>query len=175
MPVKIGICGHRKLPADTGPLHQALFGVFAAWRRLRPFHWVFLSALAEGADRAVLDAYAAWARQPPPLEAYLPFPAPEYEKDFTSPESITQFRNWLSCARALHLPPQPALRPEAYFQTGRLLADDSDRMLFLWDGQPPRGPGGTAHILQYAREIHKPRAILLLPRLEVLFEDFPPA
>jgi hypothetical protein len=47
--------------------------------------------------------------------------------------------------------PQPT-REAAYEQAGRRVVEASDVLLALWDGAPSRGQGGTAEIVEHARE-----------------------
>ncbi|MCB2113048.1 MAG: hypothetical protein KDD85_05805 [Parvularculaceae bacterium] len=51
---------------------------------------------------------------------------------------------------------------EAFFNAGKAVVDDSDLMIFVWDGGPSRGLGGTADIVAYARECNR-RAVILDP------------
>lgn len=44
--------------------------------------------------------------------------------------------------------PRPS--EEAYMAAGRRVVDQSDLLIAVWDGQPARGPGGTADVVQYA-------------------------
>ncbi len=162
MPLRrIGICGHRRIPVDRNALHASLTRIFQKWKNESAENWIFLSSLAEGADRMVLEVYAEWSGTLPKLEVYLPLPVDEYEKDFQSPESISEFRKWLEMA-CVHFPEFPMERPLAYLYAGQRLVDASSQMLFLWDGQPSRGPGGTADILNYTRKIQKPYDVVFL-------------
>ena len=43
-------------------------------------------------------------------------------------------------------------RDKAYEQAGRYVADRSDALIALWDGEEPRGQGGTEEIVAYAQE-----------------------
>jgi hypothetical protein len=49
---------------------------------------------------------------------------------------------------------------EAYLNAGRRVADLVDWMIFVWDGGPSRGHGGTADIVAYARKNAKKGVIL---------------
>lgn len=58
----------------------------------------------------------------------------------------------------------------AYFNAGKRVADCVDRMVFVWDGAPSRGLGGTADIVAYATRQKKTGIILdpLACRIHVL-------
>lgn len=57
----------------------------------------------------------------------------------------------------------PAYGPtpdEAYLAAGRTVADLADMMIFVWDGGPARGIGGTADIVAYAESLGKSAMVL---------------
>jgi hypothetical protein len=47
-------------------------------------------------------------------------------------------------------------REDAYLAGGLALVDDVDVLVALWDGEPSRGRGGTAEVVQYARDTGTP-------------------
>lgn len=49
---------------------------------------------------------------------------------------------------------------EAFLKAGRKVADCVDQMIFVWDGEPSRGLGGTADIVSYAARKRKKGVIL---------------
>jgi hypothetical protein len=58
-------------------------------------------------------------------------------------------------SEVITLPPK-GTRTAAYSDAGRYVVDHADIVIALWDGGPPRGEGGTAEIVAYAREKDKP-------------------
>jgi hypothetical protein len=52
---------------------------------------------------------------------------------------------------------------EAYYAAGRYIVDHADRLIAVWDGDPPRGLGGTADVVDYARLIGVPVTVLWSP------------
>ncbi len=108
-----------------------------------------LSALAEGADRLV--AGRVLAREGGELEVVLPMDESEYETDFATDASRSEFRSLLARARTIHRLPRPSSREEAYAAAGRYVADHCVVLIAVWDGKPERGPGGTAEVVCYAR------------------------
>jgi len=90
---RIGITGHREL-RDPEALAQAVQDALQRLRGLLPecgesdVALVAVSSLAEGADQLV--ARELLARPGSRLEAVLPFPPPEYARDFPDPESRKQ-------------------------------------------------------------------------------------
>jgi hypothetical protein len=112
-----------------------------------------LSALAEGADRVAADAAldAGWA-----LHAVLPLSPPHYAADFDDAESRAHFDTLLGrSASVLDLagdgePGAP--RNEAYALGGRVVVENSDLLIAVWNGAPARGRGGTEEVVRMALE-----------------------
>ena len=119
-------------------------------------HVVILSAFAEGADRLVL---APWLVDPGiELVALLPMPRAEYVRDFLGDDSRTEFDRLM--ARAAHVIELPGRRAggAAYEAVGRALVTACDVLVAVWDGEPPRGPGGTGAVVAEGRKRHRPMA-----------------
>jgi hypothetical protein len=157
--LRVGVIGHRRLPDDPLLVEQ----VDRALARVRqlvpsspdtPIRLAVVSPLAEGADRLV--ARMVLADPETLLEVPLPLPLHDYQTDFTSEESKGEFQNLL--ARAVRVVELPACetRPEAYEQAGQYVVERCDVLIALWDGQPSRGKGGTAEIVEWARERRVP-------------------
>ncbi len=152
--LRIGVTGHRQLadPAALIPAIQAAIqGVVE--RFLGPVAEPALqviSALAEGADRLV--AAEVLAGPDATLEAVLPLPPGEYLSDFTGEASKAEFTELLGRAASVWQARPGRSREEAYERAGRHVVDRADVLIALWDGEPPRGRGGTATVVAYARE-----------------------
>ncbi len=157
--LRIGVTGHRNLADDravsdlvSASLHRAR--ELAAAISSSPICFSIVSSLAEGADRllaeAVLEDPAAQ------LEAILPLPADDYRTDFGTASSRDQFDALL--ARAIRVVELPAAetRDESYEQAGRFVVERCDILVALWDGQPARGQGGTADVVDWARDRRVP-------------------
>jgi len=106
-----------------------------------------VSALAEGADRL---AAAAALERGIALEAVLPFPDEEYERDFGD-DSRKEFRALLGQAKSvLVLDGAAGRRDKAYEAAGKALLDNCDVLVAVWDGEPARGRGGTREVVEEA-------------------------
>ena len=150
----VAITGHRRL-ASQPSLENSIRTVLAD---LSTTQLTLLSPLAEGADR--LAAHEILRIPDGVLHAILPFPADDYETDFATPDSRTEFRQLLDAAtETLVLPTQPT-RAEAYRAVGCHVVDSCDILLAVWDGLPARGTGGTADVVAYARERGKPLILI---------------
>jgi hypothetical protein len=151
--LRIGVTGHRRLtdPAALVPgIRAAVQGVVE--RFLGPEAepaLLVISALAEGADRLV--AAEVLARPDATMEAVLPLPAGDYLDDFTGDASKAEFTEMLGRATSVWVARPGGSRDEAYERAGRHVVDRADVLIALWDGEPPRGRGGTATVVSYAR------------------------
>ena len=152
--LRIGVTGHRRLtdPAALVPgIRAAIQGVIE--RFLGPEAepaLLVISALAEGADRLV--ATEVLAGPDATLEAVLPLPPGDYLDDFTGDASKAEFTEMLGRAASVWVARPGGSRDEAYERAGRHVVDRADVLIALWDGEPPRGRGGTATVVSYARE-----------------------
>jgi hypothetical protein len=119
-----------------------------------PFKMRLVSALAQGADTlsAELALAAGWQ-----LEACLPFAQDIYAADFSDEEDQLKYRELVSRAESVFaLPGTRAHEKTAYEDVGRLMLEQSDIVLALWDGDAAFGRGGTAQIVAEAVARHIP-------------------
>lgn len=159
--VAVGVTGHRpnQLPAaETPRLKRALEAVLdqvakCAARAAPAVDMMLVSALAEGADRYA--AHAALARNWV-LLAPLPFEVSRYLEDFAGQESKAEFVDLFDRARPV--------APEGeggYLAVGEMILDRIDVLLALWNGTPPKGPGGTGDVA--ARALLRGIPVIWLP------------
>jgi hypothetical protein len=152
--LKIAVCGHRHL---HDPNHFET-GIQFAIRRIQqayPEHsYQVFSCLAEGADRLlakrfieVLDA---------DLTVVLPLPERDYLKDFQSGDSIREYKDLTLLSKEVVPAGRGQIRPQAYQAANHYLVENCDLLVAIWDGLPARGPGGTAEVVQIARQIGQP-------------------
>jgi hypothetical protein len=147
----VGVTGHRPptLPdGESGALAQRVDEVMALLRdhgfgRL-------VTGLAEGADRLVANRALeqGWA-----IDALLPFAVEPYEQDFSDAASREAFRRLLARAQSVEVVP-PSHEP--YRRQGDELVERSRLLVAIWDGEPARGPGGTAEVVARAQEAGLP-------------------
>jgi hypothetical protein len=176
--LRVGITGHRldKLPEeDLAGLREHLRDVLASleagllrfqarsggrlYSREAP-RCRLVSALAEGADRLAVEAAPrGWT-----LAALLPMPHDIYRQDFLaegelSSASANAFEALLARAETvtelpLAGPPEAgAPRDAQYAALGRALVREIDCLVAVWDGRPPKGPGGTAAVVADAMDL----------------------
>jgi hypothetical protein len=113
-----------------------------------------VSPLAEGTDRIFAEQALHLCFE---LCSILPFPKAEFENDFVPPraleaDSLTRFRNLLDSATTrFELDGTRAEEAEAYGAGGRVVLNQSDLLIVVWDGLREHKPGGTEEIFDEAR------------------------
>jgi hypothetical protein len=154
--LRCGVTGHRDL-ADGDTVAAAInAALHAIAQRFAPTETTevtveILSALAEGADRLLVDeAGAAIDGSALELHAVLPLAPADYMRDFHDEGSRSEFRDLLARAARETVMPAADSREEAYELAGRFIVDHSDVVIAVWDGETTGGRGGTAAIVQYA-------------------------
>jgi hypothetical protein len=111
--------------------------------------FVFVSPLAEGADRVAADEALKLSYQ---LKAPLPFAPDEYESDF--PDTVNEFRRLLLQADSVVLDgARGDYEERSYEAVGRFVVNNSDLLIAVWDGEPAKGRGGTGDIVELAVEL----------------------
>jgi hypothetical protein len=168
--LRIGVTGHRRLP-DVARLRKAVNGAIdlaiaeSGYPKdglpRTPLRLTVVSALAEGADRVVVEEVLN--RGGSNLVSVLPVPEKQlelYRDDFESEESKQDFdrllgRAWRQIEAPAHLVPANATqeqRNNGYRWAGEEVVRNCDVLIAIWDGRPPRGAGGTADLIRWARE-----------------------
>jgi hypothetical protein len=150
-----GISGHRDLVrTDVPELQKQLETVFARFRSAYPnASFELLSPLAEGADRVAAEvALASGIKVGVPM----PMAQVDYERDFTTVESLSEFRRLLASANSQwqlsdDQPNQSLLsdsdrRTQRYAAVGDFIARTSHILILLWDGRDNEKVGGTAWV-----------------------------
>ncbi len=194
--IRIGVTGHRTLTDPDFlkaqvklALKTEVPSLFPAKSRsiidrvlsagITSISYSVLSPLAEGADRLV--ASAVLSEPHARLDAVLPLALDDYLEDFSAEESRAEFQELLAqsrnpvrlrtrriCDDRNDPDGQAELRRESYANVGQYVVDHCDVLVALWDGEPSRGRGGTAEIVQYAREQSRPVIRVWQDTFEVL-------
>jgi hypothetical protein len=107
-----------------------------------------ISPLAEGADRIVAQAGLQLGAD---LQCPLPFEAEEYSRDFVSEGSREEFNALLARASAIfECDGRRDAEDVAYENVGRMVIEQSDFLIAIWDGKPAAGRGGTPQVIEEA-------------------------
>ncbi|MBV9322851.1 MAG: hypothetical protein JO352_03565 [Chloroflexi bacterium] len=142
---RIGIAGHQDLP------HAAMDYVTTGIRRILCSYdnITGYSSLAAGADQLFAhELLAAGGR------LHVVIPAVGYPETFKGDDAAS-YRQLLSAASEVSRLPYASPGEAAYDAAGRWIAEHSDLLIAVWDGQPARGLGGTADAVAYARELDR--------------------
>ena len=160
----VGVTGHRRaaLPETDAALRRAcresLLLVEQAARATcrREEQWFLddelpvylLSPLADGADQITADTALDLGFE---LHALLPFAADRYRATLPDDPARLAYDAFVArAARILELPGDPQAEAEAYVMAGRATVAHADILLAVWDGEPARGGGGTAAVVELA-------------------------
>lgn len=144
-----GVSGHRDLvAADLPELRNELRRIFRRYMQSYPQRtFELLTPLAEGADRLAAEEALALGIK---LVVPLPMAQAEYERDFTTAESLATFRRLLREADSQIDEEQPAkegdTRARRYAAVGDYIARNSHVLILLWDGKDNQKLGGTAWV-----------------------------
>ncbi|MEU4006969.1 hypothetical protein AB0H30_00550 [Streptomyces pseudogriseolus] len=169
---RIGVTGHRAIPAAVEPVVRA--GMRALFHGDGLFHddggdglshgdgdggpLEALTSLAAGADQIFADIALT---NGVPVTAVIP--GTDYEAGLGDAATLRAYRRILrSCAKQERLPPEPT-REEAYLAAGRWIVDHADHLVAVWDGLTARGIGGTGDVVEYARRTGVPVTVLWKP------------
>ena len=125
-----------------------------------------VSSLAEGSDRIFAEEALDLGYR---LLCPMPFHQKEFEADFApknalEPRSLERFREILERARArgpdglavFELDGDRRAEGAAYAAAGRVVLNQSDLLIAVWDGGEAAGGGGTAQTLREALQYHVP-------------------
>jgi len=152
---RIAISGHRGLPSATEQLVKD--ALIAALERFPRSSLVGVSCLADGADalfaQAVLDRGGR-------LEVIVP--AVEY-RDGLPAEHHATYDRLLAAAEAVDRLDFGASTSEAHMAASERMLDLTEELFAVWDGLPARGFGGTADVVDEARQRGMPVTVIWPP------------
>jgi hypothetical protein len=182
---RVGVVGHRpnRLPKDQESLDTlrhmlrailedvkaevsayASSSEAASFYADSPFIIRAVSPLAEGTDRIFAEEAVDLAYE---LLCPLPFSQQEFEQDFAppnalEPDSRERFRSLLERGRQrcgvklFELDGDRSAAPQAYAFAGRIVLNQSDLLIAVWDGHKPAGEGSTVGTTREALAFQSP-------------------
>jgi len=162
----IGFAGHRSVPdraALKAVLRREMDGFVAGFNG----EVIGVSSAAAGADLLFLEVCAeAGIRS----VVILPFDRKRFQDDFDDPEEWRRACGRMDAALWCEIAEGNEEPPAAYHVVARQVLEVADRMLFVWDGQPARGLGGTAETVLEAAEWKIPSRIINAATLEARWQ-----
>ena len=154
----IGITGHQNI----GDPNTTLWVRDQLNKYLDLFHPTLgLSALAIGTDQIFAELCL---EKKIPLQAVIP--CKYYSKTFSA-SSLNQYHQLLSqslpAVQMKHTQPSE----EAFWSASCHIVNKSDVLLAVWNAKPAKGFGGTADVVEYARQKHHLQSIIHINPLEL--------
>jgi hypothetical protein len=151
----VGFTGHQNIPAEA--IEYVKDHLRSELKTFDPQALVGTCSLADGADQLfaqlIIDAGGG-------LNVVIP--SSDYETTFDT-QSLRRYHQLLSRASKTETLNWPEPSEDAFLAAGRLVADRSDVLIAVWDGQEAQGKGGTADIVRYAQQNGK-RTIIIWPK-----------
>ncbi|HNX92802.1 MAG TPA: AAA family ATPase, partial [Syntrophomonas sp.] len=165
--LRIGITGYHNLnPEQIGTIEQGIDEAIRFIEEQYADHYLTVfSSLAAGADR--LAARHLLNREAARLIAILPLPVEDYINDFGPTDDFRidgqgaelrkEFNYWLSrkAIETITMPVSPT-RKAAYLKAGYFVADNSDIIIAIWNGNEQGGDSITDQIVARAELLNKP-------------------
>ncbi|MBI1186986.1 MAG: hypothetical protein GC206_06580 [Alphaproteobacteria bacterium] len=155
--VTVAVTGHRLNQLPEGERPRIRDQIAASLDRIEAAalavcqgraRFTLVSAIAEGADRYAADLALSrgWRLVTP-----LPFDAARYEQDFEDAESKAHYQRLLWASHRVAPVRADAVaaiggRAAEYAAVGRAVIERADLLLCVWNGLPPKGPGGTSEV-----------------------------
>ncbi len=153
----IGFTGHRA-GFDEKLIQAALHGALDDLRKRAEAvggQAELYASVAEGGDILCVEAARNLEM---PVHLLLPLPDDEFAKDFSSAGVWDRSKHQLDLARqkpgrdSVRIVPGEIARPDCYFDQAIRILEAVDVLVAVWDGQPARGLGGTAEVIEHARK-----------------------
>lgn len=156
----LAVTGHMDLTVDSVSLvRDALREVVA---RYRGPQLVGVSCLAAGSDTLFAEEVLAVGGE---LVAVIP--SRDYRAEKVKPDHAPAFDRLVRDAAEVVTAPFTTAGREAYEAANRVLLERADRLVAVWNGQPPGGKGGgTADVVLQARAAGIPVDVVWPPGAE---------
>ncbi|MGW3293765.1 hypothetical protein ACWC9S_07350 [Streptomyces xiamenensis] len=149
----IAVTGHMDLADDTLPLvRTALREAIAPHARSG---LVGISCIARGADSLFADVVLELGGT-----LVVVVPSRDYRQAKVKPVHAADFDRLSAAAGEVLVMPCDSAGRDAYVAANAVLLERADRLVAVWDGVPPTGKGGTADVVEQAREAGLPVEVI---------------
>ncbi len=155
-PKLLGFAGHRRVP-DAEGLRAAIRREVIAMKELLGNRMIAITGAAAGADLIFLKTCVELRI---PAIVILPFPEEKFAADFEDAEEWAMALRLSGVALAKYVAPGGQEAPEAYQVVSRLLLEWADAFLFAWNGEPPKGAGGTGETVGETQALGIPARVI---------------
>lgn len=145
--MKVGITGHQNLGSiqQYNSISSKLKQIISEYPVTCGY-----TCLAKGADQLFAEIL---------IQAKIPFyaviPSNEYESTFTDKESFEKYEALLQNANHKKILSFNKPGEKAFYAAGKYVADSSDLLIAIWNGEESKGLGGTADIVEYCLSLNK--------------------
>jgi hypothetical protein len=141
---RVGVTGHQSIPPTAvNYITKQVREILAS--QAEPL--VGLSSLARGADQVFADICLELG-----AELHAIIPSAEYGSTF-KPTARLMYEGLLVAASEVHQLDFAKPTEEAFLAAGYYIAEHTDLLIAIWDGEPARGIGGTADVVAYAKSL----------------------
>ncbi|MFF4521494.1 hypothetical protein [Streptomyces bluensis] len=142
----LAVTGHMDLTEDSVPLiREALDGLL---ERYADSGLVGVSCIAQGADSLFAERVLAAGGR-----LVVVIPSQDYRRTTVPAGHAETFDRLLAAADEVRVMPSPTANRQAYEAANTVLLRRAERLVAVWDGQPPTGKGGgTADVVLQAEE-----------------------
>jgi len=147
----LGFTGHRKL-ADEARCRGWIHAYLAERKTAEKRTVVGVSSVAAGSDLLFAESCIALGI---PLRVLLPLTREEFRKDFDE-AMWSRAEQAMRGAISVEVVGSDDRRDERYYECGLETVQQSQILLAVWNGQSAQGPGGTAEIVEFARQMGRP-------------------
>lgn len=150
----VGITGHQEIPSI------ALEYIDSELDKILNEYdgdFICVSSLAVGADQIVAEKALQLGAQ---IHAIIP--CSNYERTFKSKHSLKDYLDLKAKAAIVDTLDFSEPSEEAFLEAGLKIAEISDILIAIWDGEEAKGKGGTADIVKYAYE-HQKEVVIIWP------------
>ncbi|MGW7758625.1 hypothetical protein ACWGK6_45325 [Streptomyces violaceusniger] len=146
----IAVTGHMDITDASVPLVRGeLDKILATYE---PSSLVGVSCIAKGSDSLFADAVLAAGGR-----LAVVIPSEDYRQAKVKPEHAETFDRLVEAADEVLVMPHATANRQAYEAANAVLLERADRLVAVWNGQPPTGKGGgTADVVLQAREADIP-------------------
>jgi hypothetical protein len=143
----IGVSGHQSIPASVRAVIASEIDAYLA-RSVASSYGI--CSLAAGVDQMFASAVLRSGRS-----IHVVVPSKEYETTFSDSVDRGEYHRLLGSAVFVEELAFESPSEEAFLAAGRRVVDLCDVLLAVWDGKQARGLGGTADIVEYARDLDR--------------------
>jgi hypothetical protein len=143
----LGVTGHQVIPSGA---REMVVGAIRAILSEADGPLSARTSLAAGADQLFATELLRTGGR-----LHVIVPSRNYEQTFTADEDLALYRSLLQAADTITRLEFDEPSEAAFLAAGKVVVDNSETLVAVWDGEPARGPGGTADVVGYAREMGK--------------------